>query len=88
MGRTGTRLEAGSLILDLESEAWNLIRKFDYREKKRTVKELIEWLKQFPEDAYVYAYSGECTGIAVVKQDEELGWLETFDVVVMQVACS
>jgi len=63
-----------------------LNRRFDYRDKKRTVKELIEWLKQFPEDAHVYAYSGECTGVCVVEEQpdldgkfQELGWLETIE---------
>jgi len=62
-----------------------LSKRFDYEDRKRTVKEVIEWLKQFPEDAYVYAYSGECTGIAVVSAQpehgsivrKELGWMET-----------
>lgn len=50
--------------------------KFDFVSKVRTVKELKEWLVQFPDSAYIYAYSGEGTGI-VVKLDKELGWLET-----------
>lgn len=32
--------------------------------------ELIEQLKQYPEDAAVYAYEGEDTGIAIVEISE------------------
>lgn len=48
---------------------------------KKTVKEVMEWLKQFPENAIVYAYEGEFCGFVVVKdipgKFHELGSIET-----------
>jgi len=59
------------------------LKRFDNNSKVRTVKEVIKWLEQFPEDAFVYAYSGEGTGIVVTSRKasrgihEEIGWLAT-----------
>jgi hypothetical protein len=44
-----------------------------------TVKSTIEWLRQFPEDARVYAYEGETTCIVVTKDGKELGYLESYE---------
>jgi hypothetical protein len=35
----------------------------------KTVKELTEELKKFPEDALCYGYEGEGTGIGIVSKD-------------------
>jgi len=44
-----------------------------------TVKELIEELKKFPEDALVYAYEGEIVGVVITSADDdkEIGHIET-----------
>lgn len=39
----------------------------------KTVKELIEELRKFPEDAQCYAYEGEVTGVVVKVSEVDLG---------------
>lgn len=43
-----------------------------------TVAEVREWLKQFPDDAFIYAYEGESTCIVARDKDdnEQLGYLD------------
>lgn len=41
----------------------------------KTVKELIEELKKFPEDALCYGYEGECVGISIETKDERWGFI-------------
>ena len=41
------------------------------------IKKLIERLKEFPEDAYAYAYEGEIVGIVIrsANNEKQLGWI-------------
>ena len=52
----------------------------NYPEGSITVKELKERLKLFPDNATVFAYEGETTGINIVHSGEQLAFITAWAV--------
>ncbi len=58
------------LILKYLRSLWNIVIIFGHNIMK-TVKELIDELKKFPEDAECFAYEGEDSGISIHSKDNK-----------------